>query len=132
MFDILPINKYCDILKPFNVYEKRVANAYRTDLKETDDKYILEIEMPGFNKEDINIKVKNNIMTIKAEHDENKENNENERYIYSERIHKSYSKSYDVSEINSGEIKSSYTNGVLVIELPKNKELSDEVSINID
>lgn len=132
MLNLLPVNKYYDLFNPFAMMERKYSNEFRTDVKETDDKYILEIEMPGFDKNEIDISVKNKIMTIKAEHSENKENKDDEKYIYSERVQRSYAKSFDVSDTDYTQIKSTYNNGLLTIDLPKNKELTEEYKINID
>ena len=132
MLNILPVNKYYDLFNPFTLVERKFANDFRTNVKETDEQYILEIEMPGFDKNEIDISIKNNVMTIKAEHSENKEKNENEKYIYSERLQKSYVKSFDVSEIDCANIKSSYNNGLLTINMPKNKEMIEEYKVNIE
>ena len=62
------------------------SGLMKTDVIEKDNSYQLEAELPGFNKEDINIDLKNEVLTISATHNENKdEKNENGKYIRRER-----------------------------------------------
>ena len=64
---------------------------FRTDIRDADGKYILEAELPGFNKEDIQLDVKDGILTITAQHTENEdEKNDKGEYIRRERRTKRY------------------------------------------
>ena len=62
---------------------------FRTDIRDADGKYVLEAELPGFNKEDIQLDVKDGILTITAQHTENEdEKNDKGEYIRRKRHHR--------------------------------------------
>lgn len=126
MFDIMPFRRGGnDITSLFDEMERnfmhnfgRQLPAIKADIVDKGDRYILEADMPGFNKEDINIHVEDNKLTITARHNVNKEEN-TENYIRRERRYGSYTRSFDVSDVKTDEIKADYKNGVLVLDLPK-------------
>lgn len=125
MFGLTPYERN-DLWNPFREFEKDFfkdfssVNRCRTDIRDEDGKYILECEMPGFNKEDIKIDVNGSVLTLCAEHkSENDEKNKNGEYIRRERSYGSYCRSFDISNINESEIDASYTNGILKLILPK-------------
>ena len=98
------------------------VNACRTDIKDEGEKYVMESELPGFEKEDISIDVKDSYLVISAEHSTNNdEKDENGKYIRRERSYGSYKRSFDISDVNSDGISAEYKNGILTIELPKKK-----------
>lgn len=74
--------------------------------------------MPAFDKEDININIDGNKLTITAKHNVEKEENK-DNYICRERRYGSFTRSFDVSNIKTEEIKADYKNGVLTLDLPK-------------
>ncbi len=92
----------------------------RTDVIEKEDAYQLEAELPGFNKEDIKVDLKNDTLTISAVHNENKEEkDENGKYIRRERRNSSYQRSFHVEGLKPEDIIAQYKNGVLTVNLPK-------------
>ncbi len=98
------------------------VNACRTDIKDEGDKYVMESELPGFEKEDINIDIKDDYLTISAEHTANDEQKDDKgNYIRRERTFGSYKRSFGISDVESDAISAEYKNGVLKIELPKKK-----------
>jgi len=93
----------------------------QTDLREKEDHYILDIDLAGFRKEDINISLDKGYLTVEASI--NKANDdENEHYIRRERYVESCSRTYYVGDITQDDIKASYENGVLTIIFPKEKD----------
>ena len=99
----------------------------RTDVIEKDDSYLLEAELPGFNKEDIKIDLKNDTLTISAAHNENKdEKDENGRYIRRERRSSSYQRSFHVEGLKPEDIIAQYRNGVLTVNLPKKEAIPEK------
>ena len=102
---------------------------FKTDIKETPEEYVVHAELPGVNKEDINIDYNNNYLTISAtrnnEHEEKKDN-----YIRRERSYGSVSRGFYINNVNKEAIKAKFDNGVLNIELPK-KELTQNNSNRI-
>ena len=94
------------------------ASSFRTDIRDTGDKFILEAELPGFKKEDIKLDLKDGILTISAQHSEENEEKK-DSYIRRERRYGSFSRSFDVSGIQEDHITAAYNNGVLELTLPK-------------
>lgn len=96
-------------------------NPMKVDIKEDHDKYLLEAELPGIDKKDINIEIRNDIMTISVERNEEiKEEREN--YIRRERRYGSFRRSFSVEDIEQDKIDARFENGILYLELPKKKE----------
>ena len=94
--------------------------AFRTDIRDAGDKFVLEAELPGFDKGDIKLDVKDGILTITAEHSENQEQKDAKgAYIRRERRYGSFSRSFDITGIDEGSITAAYNNGILELNLPK-------------
>ncbi len=103
------------------------SGLMRTDVIEKDDSYQLEAELPGFNKEDINIDLKNDTLTISASHNENKdEKDDNGKYIRRERRSSSYQRSFHVEGLKPEDIIAQYRNGVLTVNLPKKEAIPEK------
>ena len=129
MFDLMPFeNNNRKLMQAFNELEKHFFDGFgsldsniascRTDIIDQGDSYRLEAELPGFNKEDIQIAMQGNRLTIRAEHKEEK-NDEQKSYIRRERVSSSYARSFDMTGIDTGAITARYENGVLQLNLPK-------------
>lgn len=89
------------------------------NIKETDSAYVLDVVAPGLNKEDFDISVEKDILTISFEQKETKEES-TDKVLRSEYKYSSFKRSFSLSErINANEIKASYNNGVLNISLAK-------------
>ncbi len=94
--------------------------AFKTDIQDKGDSYLLEADLPGFKKDDIKIDLNGDTMTISAErHSEHEEKDKKGNYVCCERSYGSYQRSFDVSSIKTDEIKAEYTDGVLKLTLPK-------------
>ncbi|MDE5834587.1 MAG: Hsp20/alpha crystallin family protein [Ruminococcus sp.] len=96
------------------------TNSCRTDIRDAGDKYIMEAELAGFEREDINIDIKDSYLVISAERKKSSEEKEN-KYIRRERSYNSYKRSFDVSDVDTEHVNAEYKNGVLIIDLPKKK-----------
>ena len=93
---------------------------FRTDIRDAGDRFILEAELPGFQKEDIKLDLKDGILTISAQHSENKDEKDDKgQYIRRERRYGSFTRSFDVTGVDEEHITASYNNGVLELSLPK-------------
>ena len=143
MFDLIPFGRFnrsffFDPFREFDELERRFfgksESVFRTDIKETDNEYILEAELPGFSKDDISAEIKDNRLIIKAERKcEKEEKNEKSNYIRRERCYGAYRREFDLTGINVDEIKASYENGILTLNLPKlevKKEESKKLEIS--
>ena len=92
----------------------------RTDIRDDSDKFVLEAELPGFKKEDINIDLTDEMLTLSAEHKtETDEKDKEGRYIRRERSYGSYKRSFDLSGIDASAVTAEYKNGILTLDLPK-------------
>lgn len=128
MFGMLPFDRRDEnLFDLFDNFEKKFFRntavnlpAFRTDIRDQGDKFLLEAELPGFNKEDIQLELKDSILTIRAEHKEDKEDKDDKgNFIRRERRYGAFSRSFDVTGINESAITAAYNNGVLELTLPK-------------
>jgi HSP20 family protein len=103
--------------------------AIKTDIRETENAYILEADLPGFDRDDIHAEIKNGYLTIRAERRSESEENK-ESYLRRERTYGSFTRTFDLEGIDAEAITASFKNGVLTMELPKAKE-KDERKIEI-
>lgn len=107
---------------PFNKVGKNMQ-MMKTDISETNNSYVLDIDLPGFDKEDIKIHLGENYLTVYAQREESAENrDENSKYIYQERHTGSCSRSFYVGNIKEEYITASYNNGTLTITIPKENQ----------
>ena len=103
--------------------ELATFDVFKTDVIDQGDSYLLQAELPGFDKSDINIDLKDGLLTISAAHKEDKKEEDKNKYIRRERYYSSYSRSFRVNDIDAGDIDASYNNGILEVKFPK-KELA--------
>lgn len=115
-----------DFFRPFYVDEE--ASIMKTDIKETENSYIMDVEMAGFNKSDIALKYESGYLTVSAK---KAEKNEDVKYIRRERAY-SCSRSYYLGDVNEKAIKAKYENGVLEIVVPKEKPENTTHCINVE
>ncbi len=106
--------------KEFNNY----ANLMQTDVKDDGKNYVLEMALPGYDKNDIKAELKNGYLTINAEHTTNVEDKkEDEKYIRKERYTGRCSRTFYVGdELSKEDINAKFENGVLILNLPKHVE----------
>ena len=128
MYSMIPFGRYGNSLDSlFDDFERSFFSngrsqlpAFRTDIRDQGDKFLLEAELPGFQKEDISLELKEGILTIKAEHKENQDQKDDKgNYIRRERRYGSFSRTFDVSGIDENAITAVYNNGILELTLPK-------------
>ncbi len=96
------------------------SSAFRVDVKDLGDKFELQAELPGVKKEDIDLSIKDDSLTISAEFKHEKDD-EKHNYVYSERRSGKFMRTFDVSGIDQQAITADYTDGVLSVMLPKVK-----------
>ena len=135
MFEIMPFDRRSYSVSNYNPFrelqemEKRfwgdsVSNSFRTDITETNDAYKLEADLPGFKKEDIHVDIADDRLTVSAERHSNYEDKDKKgNYLRCERSYGSYARSFDISGIDAKAIKAAYSDGVLRVTLPKQKEV---------
>ena len=100
----------------------------KTDVREKDGKYILDVEIPGYNKEDVKISLYNGNLTVTAEkHSNNEEKDDNGRILRQERYNGTCSRSFYVGEgIKESDVHASFENGILKIELPTEQKKEEQ------
>lgn len=125
MFDLTPFeSRQKDLFNAFNDaffgdFGKGAVDV-RTDIVDQGDAFELRAEMPGFQKEDIHLELKDGLLTISAQHHAETEDKK-ENYVRRERRYGRYTRSFDVSNIDTAAIRARYENGVLYLNLPKAK-----------
>jgi HSP20 family molecular chaperone IbpA len=117
-----------DSFWPARHFGRAQVTQMNTDIKETEDNYQIEMELPGFTKEDVKADLKDGTLTIEASHSENKDEKDQEgKYLRKERYSGSMSRSFYVGEqITQEDIKAKFADGILTILVPK-KEKQQEV-----
>ena len=103
------------------LYGKNEKNLMKTDVKEKDGNYELDIDLPGFKKEDVTIQLENGYLTITAAKGMDKDENDDKGgYIRKERWFGNCSRSFYVGEsIRSEDIKAKMEDGILHMTMPK-------------
>ncbi len=95
----------------------------KTDIVEKDGKYELTMDLPGYDKSDIQIEVEDGYLTVTAKREESENEEKEGKYIHKERYYGECSRSFYVGEdVNEDEIKASFKNGTLCLEFPKQEE----------
>ena len=96
---------------------------FKTDVTDEGDHYLLEADLPGFDKKDIALDINGDTLAIRAErHSKVEEKDKKDKIVRMERSYGSYSRQYDISGIKADEIKAKYDNGVLKLTLPKKED----------
>ena len=118
------------------LYGKHAKNLMKTDVRELDGSYELDVDLPGFKKDEIHIELKNGYLTISAAKGLDKEETDKKtkRVIRQERYSGSCQRTFYVGDIKSEDVKCKYEAGVLTVNLPKyeQKKLASTSTIAID
>ena len=111
-----------------------VTNVRRNDMKcdiyEKDNNYHIEMDIPGFSKEDVKIEVDNDRLTIKASKS-SESNDEDKNYIKRERSYGEYQRSFSLGDIDTDNIDATFEKGMLLITLPKKAAEDSKKTIEI-
>ena len=102
-------------------YAKNTANVMKTDIKENDKGYELDVDLPGYKKEDVKAELKDGYLTISASNDNTKEEkDEDGKYIRKERYTGAVSRSFYVGKyVTEEDIHAKFENGILKLSVPK-------------
>ena len=107
--------------------KKPVVKNMKTDIIEKEDSYELDIDLPGYDKNDLKISVEDGYLTIVAKKEETNEEKKDGNYIRRERYSGECSRSFYVGEEYEAEdIKASFKNGILSLNIPKKEEEKKE------
>lgn len=105
----------------------RDIGAMRTDIRELSDAYEIEMELPGFSKDNVKVELKNGYMTIEAVRgDNNDEKDDQGRYVRRERYLGSFQRSFYVGEnVTDEDIRAKFTDGILTLTVPKKENTAE-------
>ena len=107
------------------LYGRRGKNLMKTDIKDTDKAYELEMDLPGFKKDEIKVSLENGYLTISAARglDVDEQEKETAKYIRKERYAGSCQRSFYVGEgVKQEDIKGEFKHGILKLVIPKKEE----------
>lgn len=136
MFDLVPFGKrredvFGALAKSFNevfnddFFAPMTSStlSFRTDIRESEQAYLIEAELPGFKKEEIDIDYASPYLTIKAvRKEENSQENDAHQVVRRERRYGEYVRRFYVQDINEDEIRASLKDGLLSLEVPKRQK----------
>ena len=112
------------------------SKLMKTDIKEKKDKYLIDIDLPGYEKDGIKIEIQDGYLTVHAKVDKEDENKEKGKYVRKERYTGECSRSFYVGDnVKEEDIKAKFHNGTLTLEVPKKedkKELPEKKYIPIE
>ena len=104
-------------------FSRRESSIMKTDIKEKKDKYVIEIDLPGYEKENINLELKDGYLEVTAKQEKTEDNEENEKFVHKERFYGQCSRSYYVGEqFTEEDIHAEFKNGILKVSIPKKEE----------
>ena len=103
------------------LYGKHAQNMMKTDIRETDGSYELDVDLPGFKKDEINVQLKDGYLTLTAAKGLDKDSQDKKgNYIRRERYAGTMSRSFYVGEaVNEEDVHAKYEDGILKISVPK-------------
>lgn len=131
VFDMTPVLHHPNLL-----YGRHGKNLMKTDIQETDHSYEVDIDLPGFKKDDVHIDLKNGYLTIQASKGLSKDEKDQEgRYIRRERYAGQCGRSFYVGEnMEAKDVKAKFEDGILKITMPKPaaNQLQEKTSIDIE
>ena len=116
------------------LYGKNAKNLMKTDVRETENTYEVDVDLPGFKKDEISVDLKDGYLTISAAKGLDKDqNDQNGKYIRQERYAGAMSRSFYVGDVQPEQVSAKYEDGILQISLPKveKKELPKSTTIAI-
>ena len=109
--------------------DKKERNLMKTDIRETKNKYLVDVDLPGFKKENIKLSLNNGYLNISAKVDKNNDD-KNEKFVRRERFHGECSRSFYVGdEIKEKDIEAEFKDGTLKVQIPRKDELDHKNEI---
>jgi HSP20 family protein len=112
-------------IKPLHGDALPTPAQIKVDVKESGDAYTVQAEIPGVPKEDIQVAVEGNVVSLRAEVKQQDSSSQDEKTLRSERYYGAVSRSFQLaSDIDQAQAKARYENGVLTLTLPKKQAMS--------
>ena len=117
------------------LYGKHAKNLMKTDVRETESTYELDVDLPGFTKDEVNVELKNGYLTIQAAKGLDKDQSDKKgKYIRQERYAGACSRTFYVGEgVEPEDVTAKFENGILQLSIPKEakKQLPKNTSVTI-
>ncbi len=110
-----------DFFRPFFGLDN-FTSTFSVDVKDEGDKYVLEADLPGVKREDVNVDVNDGVLTISAEWNTEKKDERRHGYVINERRSGRASRSFTLENVKENEISAEYKDGVLRLTMPKINE----------
>ena len=117
------------------LYGKRAKNLMKTDVRETEGAYEVDIDLPGFQKDEIHVDVKDGYLTVRAAKGlEREQKGQDGKYLRQERYSGACSRSFYVGQMEPTDVTAKYEHGILRLTLPKQaqRELPKSTAVAID
>lgn len=130
---IMPRNYFLDdVFDDFMGPEKPHHNPMKCDVYEKDGMYNIEVDVPGYNKDEIDVEAKDGYLTITAEKKIEKDEHEGKKYFYHERRYGKTERSFYIGDMDSDKVKAKMDNGTLLVTIPKIEENNIKKTITIE
>lgn len=109
-------------VEPDQYFENKKSQP-KVNIKETEDAYQIDLAAPGYTKEEFNVEIDNNVLTISVERNEETKD-ENIKYSHNEYNYGSFNRSFTLpkGKVQEAKVEAQYTNGILNISIPKTEE----------
>ena len=112
-----------DLFGGDDFFPRRENSIMKTDIREKKDKYVIEMDLPGYEKENLNLSLKDGYLEISAHVEREENNEEGEKFIHKERFFGHCSRSFYVGEqVTEEDIHAEFKNGILKVSIPKKDE----------
>lgn len=108
-------------------------SSMKCDIYEKENKYFVEMDIPGFKKDEIKIECdKGNLIITAAKEEKENIEDEDKNYLRRERIYNKYSRSFYLGDISEDEISAKFNDGTLTVVVPKKHEVDTKKYIDIE
>ena len=130
---LVPRRNNFDLFDDFfdgDFFKGKDKNLMRTDIREKKDKYLIDIDLPGFDKENIHLSLHKGYLNISAKVNKENKHDEDEKYVHQERFYGECSRSFYVGDdVKEEDINAEFKNGTLMIDIPKTNREDKEKEI---
>ena len=126
--DLFDLPFYDDSKVEKKLYGRHAKNLMKTDVREKKDSYEVDIDLPGFKKDEIKLELDNGYLTISAAKglDKDETDKETGKYIRRERYAGNLSRSFYIGDVKQEDVKAAFKNGILSISVPKEDKKAKE------
>lgn len=128
--DLMPRKFYLDDIFDDFISSKKEQNM-KCDIYEKGGDYHIEMDIPGFNKDEISVETKDGYLTITAEKNNEVKEEQEKNYIRRERVYGKYERSFYLGDLDEDKIDAKFDNGMLLITVPKKEEVETKKIIEI-